>query len=60
MAVKGEKASTDPETFEIRDNKLYLFYNSIGTNTLELWLKEDVKGLIKKADQSWRLVSKKD
>lgn len=32
MASKGEKVTSDPETFEIRDGKLYLFYNSWGTN----------------------------
>jgi len=60
VAEKGKKISIDPETFEIRDNKLYLFYNSWGNNTLDLWLKKDVKGLIKKADQSWRLINRKD
>ena len=60
VAEKGEKVSIDPETFEIRDGKLYLFYNSWGINTLESWLKKDVKGLIEKADQSWKLISEKD
>lgn len=53
VGVKGNKVSIDPETFEIRDDKLYLFYNSWGTNTLELWLKEGVKGLQEKADKNW-------
>jgi len=53
IGAKGDKVSSDPETFEIRDGKLYLFYNSWGTNTLELWLKEDVKGLQEKADKNW-------
>lgn len=53
IAVKAKKVSIDPETFEIRDGKLYLFYNAWGTNTLELWQKENVKGLQEKADQNW-------
>ena len=53
IAVKSKKVGIDPETFEIRDNKLYLFYNSWGTNTLELWKKENVKGLQEKADKNW-------
>lgn len=60
VAKKGKKVSIDPETYEIRDGKLYLFYNSWGTNTLELWLKNDVKGLQQKADQNWELINTKD
>ena len=30
IAEKGKKVSVDPETFEMRDGKLYLFYNSWG------------------------------
>ncbi|RZN84201.1 MAG: YHS domain-containing protein [Winogradskyella sp.] len=56
VAVKSKKVSIDPETFEIRDGKLYLFYNSWGTNTLELWKKENVKGLQKKADLNWEAI----
>ena len=53
IAEKGEKVSINPETFEIRDGKLYLFYNAWGTNTLELWLKNNVKGLQEKGDKNW-------
>jgi len=53
VAVKGKKVGIDPKTFEIRDGKLYLFYNAWGTNTLELWLKENAKELQQKADKKW-------
>lgn len=56
VAVKGKKVDVDPETFEIRNGKLYLFYNSWGSNTLELWKKENTKGLVKKADQNWESI----
>jgi len=56
IADKGKKVGVNPETFEIRDGKLYLFYNAWGTNTLELWLKEDVKALQKKADENWEAI----
>lgn len=56
MGDSGKKVDINPETFEIRDGKLYLFYNAWGTNTLELWLKGNVKGLQKKADQNWDAV----
>ncbi|CAL2102263.1 conserved exported protein of unknown function [Tenacibaculum sp. 190130A14a] len=49
----GEKVAINPKTFEIRDNKLYLFYNAWGTNTLDLWLKEGAEDLQKQADINW-------
>jgi len=54
LGAKGKKVSIDPETFEIRDGKLYLFYNSWGTNTLKLWKKEDPEKLKKNADKHWK------
>jgi len=50
----GEKVGINPKTFEIRDGKLYLFYNSWGTNTLKLWLKENPQQLKKQADINWK------
>lgn len=56
VGVKGKKVAIDPETFEIRDKKLYLFYNSWGINTLELWIKEGADDLKKKADANWAAI----
>ncbi len=56
IAEKSKKVKINPETFEIRDGKLYLFYNSWGTNTLELWLESNVKGLQEKADKNWEAI----
>ncbi len=53
MGVKGSKVSVNPETFEIRDNKLYLFYNKGKTNTLSLWLNNKPQELKVKADKNW-------
>lgn len=55
VGESGKKVGINPETFEIRDGKLYLFYNAWGTNTLELWLK-NVKGLQQNADQNWEAI----
>ena len=59
IGVKGQKVSINPKTFEIRDNKLYLFYNKLGTNTLDLWNKQNPEALKTKADEYWLTVSKK-
>ena len=56
IAIDSKKVSVDPETFEIRNGKLYLFYNSWGINTLKKWKKNNVKGLQKKADQNWEAI----
>ena len=54
LAVKAKKIDIDPETFEIRNGKLFLFYNSWGTNTLDLWIKEGAEKLQKQADINWQ------
>lgn len=56
VAVASKKVSIDPETFEVRDGKLYLFYNSWGNNTLETWIEEGAKGLQQKADKNWEAI----
>lgn len=58
IGVKGEKVGINPKTFEIRDGKLYLFYNSWGTNTLKLWLDENPEELKEKADKNWLSITK--
>lgn len=59
IGKNGEKISINPKTFEIRDGKLYLFYNSWGTNTFELWQKEGAEKLQEQADKNWRNLKKK-
>ncbi len=56
IGKKGEKVGINPKTFEIRDGKLYLFYNAWGTNTLELWLEEKPNELVRQADKNWRMI----
>ncbi|WP_041951961.1 YHS domain-containing (seleno)protein [Spirosoma spitsbergense] len=52
MGDSGEKVAIDPETFEVRDGHLYLFYHTLFTNTLPKWQK-DQPTLLRKADQNW-------
>ena len=56
MADKGEKVTVNPKTFEIRNGKLFLFYNAFFDNTLESWLAENPNKLIKKADTNWSAI----
>ena len=53
MGKRGEKVAIDPENFEIRDGKLYLFYDSWINNTLKSWQKEGAEKLQKQADINW-------
>lgn len=53
MAVNNSKVTINPKTFEIRDGKLYLFYNAYFTNTLKSWRSEGPEKLREKADQNW-------
>ncbi len=53
----GDKVSIDPKTFEVKDGKLYLFYNKFFYNTLKLWKKNTDK-LKSKADDNWQEIIK--
>ncbi len=52
MGAAGEKVEVDPETFKIKDGKLFLFYHTFINNTLTKWNKDE-PNLHKKADASW-------
>jgi len=49
----GDKVKINPETYQILDGKLYLFYDFGGLNTLESW-KKDQTNLKRKADNNWQ------
>lgn len=55
MGAKGTKVEIDPETFKIKDGKLYLFYNKTFSNTLPLWNKDEAN-LKTKADANWQAI----
>ncbi|GMN10524.1 hypothetical protein MTsPCn9_33500 [Croceitalea sp. MTPC9] len=56
VAVSSKKVPVNPETFEIRNGELYLFYNSGKNNTLALWEKESPENLRVKADKNWEKI----
>lgn len=53
IGANNTKYDINPKTYEIRDGKLYLFYNSWGTNTFDKWKKENPEKLRKQADKNW-------
>lgn len=57
----GKKISIDPETFKVKDDKLYLFYNGKSSNgkvnSLDTWNKQEER-LLKKAETNWPEVKK--
>ncbi|RTY86903.1 YHS domain-containing (seleno)protein [Flavobacterium sp. RSP15] len=55
MGDSNEKVSINPETFKIKNGKLYLFYNAFFNNTLKSWNKNE-SGLMIKADANWNKI----
>ena len=59
VADPGKTYSVNPETYEIRDGKLYFFYNKGKSNVLEWWLENSPEELRKKADTNWAKIEAK-
>lgn len=53
MATNGKRYSINPMSYELRDGKLFLFYNTLIFNAQERWLMNSEK-LIEKADAQWK------
>ncbi len=60
VAEKKIKMGVDPEVYEIRDGKLYLFYNSFFANKLKDWQEGDTKALQVKGDKNWEEIKNLD
>lgn len=52
MGDSGEKVEIDPQTFKIKDGRLFLFYNAFFNNTLPKWNKDEAN-LLGKAEKNW-------
>jgi YHS domain-containing protein len=55
MGATNEKVEVDPETFKIKDGKLFLFYHSWVNNTLTKWNKDEAN-LHSKAEANWKII----
>ena len=53
MATSGKRYGINPANFEVREGKLFLFYNTFLFNAQERWLVDPAKW-IEKADAYWR------
>jgi YHS domain-containing protein len=53
MGATNDKVEIDPETFKIKNGKLYLFYHTWVNNTLNKWNKDELN-LNTKADKNWQ------
>lgn len=59
LGAKNIKKIVDPESFEIRDGKLYVFYTYIFGNKLDDWKEGDTEKLKKQADKNWQKLKTK-
>lgn len=59
IAAKKTKMYIDAEAYEIRDGKLYLFYNSWFSSALDVWKEGDTKKLQTQGDNNWEVLKHK-
>lgn len=59
VAEKKKKMYIDPEVYEIRDDKLYLFYNPWIGSVIGNWQEGDVKKRQLKGDKNWEKLKHK-
>ncbi len=59
IAERNKKMYIDPEVYEIRDDKLYLFYNPWIGSVIGNWQEGDVKKRQVKGDNNWKKLKHK-
>ncbi|MBI1850629.1 MAG: YHS domain protein [Planctomycetes bacterium] len=57
VAELGKRVDVDPESFEVRDGKLYLFFRDKKLDTRALW-REKPGELLAKSEKNWPELSK--
>jgi len=58
IATSGDKVKVNPKRYEIRNGRLFIFYDFGWKNTLKSWREENPKILISKADENWKKIRK--
>ena len=53
MAISGKRYRINPQAYEVRNCKLYLFYRTPFFNALKRWKNENPKELARIADANW-------
>ena len=59
IAEKNKKMDVDPEVYEIRDGKLYLFFSPWFGSKLNDWQKGNVKERQEKGNKNWTILKHK-
>jgi len=54
MGQRNKKVDIDPETYEIRNGKLFFFYNSFFMNKINNWLEIGHEKLVPLTNENWR------
>lgn len=60
VADDAKKVGIDPESFQIREGKLFLFYDSFFAHTLKKWNNNSPEVLMKKGDENWEQIKGKE
>lgn len=53
VGADNKKIGINPNSYEIRDGKLYLFYDTVFADTKKKWDEEGPEQLQQKADENW-------
>ncbi|GEQ86747.1 hypothetical protein ULMS_22550 [Patiriisocius marinistellae] len=56
----NSKIGINPESFIVEDGKLYLFYDTVFSDTKEKWLNENPEKLEQQADTNWKTLKNKN
>jgi len=59
VATEGKRVEINPKSFQIKEGKLYLFYDTIFADTLKKWNEEGPELLQPKADENWEVMQMK-